>query len=166
MGRPPVVLVTAGSAGLGAAACRLFAKNGYRVAFNYCHNEERAVRHAEDLDALSSLSRVGAEKHSIMLQGDLGDKDALRLLVHETVQTFGQLDVVFSNGGWTKQRGLQSIDENAHEDEWDRAFNMNVKSHLWLFQACQRHLKATQGAFITTASTAGISVSGSSLVRI
>ncbi|KAJ8126632.1 hypothetical protein O1611_g7006 [Lasiodiplodia mahajangana] len=84
-------------------------------------------------------------------------------MIQQTVDQFGRLDVLFSNGGWTRVRGLDSIDDNCHEDEWDRAFNMNVKSHLWLMQAAKKHLDETEGAFITTASIAGVCHSGSSL---
>ena len=61
---------------------------------------------------------------------------------------------------------MDSIDENAHEDEWDRAFNMNVKSHFWLMHAAKKYLDETEGAFILTASLAGVIPSGSSLVGI
>lgn len=71
--------------------------------------------------------------------------------------------------GGGSRRGSSLADtrgtENAVEEDWDRAFNINVKSHLWLMHAAKEHLDATAGAFITTASTAGMSHSGSSLVR-
>ncbi|EMR64878.1 putative short-chain dehydrogenase protein [Eutypa lata UCREL1] len=70
-----------------------------------------------------------------------------------------------SNGGWTRYRGFDSIDDNAHDEDWDRTFTVNVKSHLWLLQAAKPYLdKAPDGgAFVSTASLAGVSVSGSSL---
>lgn len=54
------------------------------------------------------------------------------------------------------------------EDDWDRCFNMNVKSHLWLMHAAKPHLEANEqgGSFVTTASLAGVKVSGSSLVSL
>lgn len=58
---------------------------------------------------------------------------------------------------------MNSIDENAFEEDWDQAFNVNVKSHLWLMQAAKKHLDETEGAFISTASIAGVIPSGSSL---
>lgn len=61
-------------------------------------------------------------------------------------------------------RGMTSIDENAFEEDWDQAFNINVKSHFWLMQAAKKYLDEAEGAFITTASTAGVIPSGSSLV--
>lgn len=72
------------------------------------------------------------------------------------------------NGGWTRYRGFDSIDDNAHDEDWDRTFTANVKSHLWLLQAAKPYLdKAPDGgAFVSTASLAGVSVSGSSLVGL
>ena len=160
---PPVALITAGSAGLGAAAARLFVQNGYRVVINYSNNAERATQLLNELPGLSSLPRDAARNFAL-IRADLGSRESINRLIRETVEQFGRIDVLFSNGGWTRFRGLASIDDNCHEEEWDRAFNMNVKSHLWLMQAAKKHLDETEGAFITTASLAGVSVSGSSLV--
>ncbi|KAI1128420.1 short chain dehydrogenase [Nemania abortiva] len=157
----PVALITAGSAGLGAAASRLFAQNGYRVVVNYSNNAERAEKLLAELPGLSPLPKD--ETSSIVIRADLGSREEINGLIKQTVEQFGRLDVLFSNGGWTRVRGLDSIDDNCHEDEWDRAFNMNVKSHLWLMQAAKKYLDETEGAFITTASIAGVCHSGSSL---
>ncbi|RWA14627.1 hypothetical protein EKO27_g440 [Xylaria grammica] len=165
----PVILIAAGSAGLGAAAARLFAQNGYRVVVNYSNNVERANQLLDELPGLSSLSKDAAGSGSssaenfAAIKADLGSREEISRLIRETVERFGRLDVLFSNGGWSRYRGLESIDENCYEEEWDRAFNLNVKAHLWLMQAAKKHLDETGGAFITTASLAGVSHSGSSL---
>ncbi|KAI0430239.1 short chain dehydrogenase [Xylaria sp. FL1042] len=170
----PVALITAGSAGLGAAACRLFAQHGYRVVINYSNNAERANQLLDELPGLSSLAKDDAvagdsdtntrgNENFAVIKADLGSREEINRLVRETTERFGRLDVLFSNGGWTKARGLASLDDNCYEEEWDRAFNMNVKSHLWLMQAAKKHLEETEGAFITTASLAGVIHSGSSL---
>ncbi|KAI1447926.1 NAD(P)-binding protein [Annulohypoxylon stygium] len=158
-----VALITAGSAGLGAAASRLFAKNGFRVIVNYANNEERANKLLAELPALSTLPTDGKSENFAVIKADLGSRDDINRLVKETVDRFGRLDVIFSNGGWTRFRGLTSIDDNAHEEDWDRTFNLNVKSHMWLMHAAKKHLDETEGAFITTASIAGVIPSGSSL---
>jgi NAD(P)-dependent dehydrogenase (short-subunit alcohol dehydrogenase family) len=76
----------------------------------------------------------------------------------------GRLDLVVSNQGWTRIRNFYDLDENVDEGDWDRCFNMNVKSHLFLFHAARKHLEKSGGSFITVASLAGVKPSGSSVV--
>lgn len=77
----------------------------------------------------------------------------------------GRLDVVVSNVGWTRITNLLNFDEGVVEEDWDKCFVYNVKTHMWLAYAAKKHLDETEGAFITTASVAGVKPSGSSLVR-
>jgi NAD(P)-dependent dehydrogenase (short-subunit alcohol dehydrogenase family) len=164
---PPVIIVTAGSAGLGAAACRLFAQTGYRVVINYSNNAERAEKLLAELPGLSPLGPDAAaaphEGAFAVIKADLGSRDDVKRLVEETIAKMGRLDVVFSNGGWTRPRDMTSIDDNVFEEEWDQAFNMNVKSHLWLMHAARKYLDEAEGCFVTTASLAGFTHGGSSL---
>ncbi|OIW24532.1 short chain dehydrogenase [Coniochaeta ligniaria NRRL 30616] len=148
---PPVALITAGSAGLGAATARLFAAHGYRVIVNYSANAQRAEALCAELGS------------GIAIQADLASRTDVRRLVREAYGVAGRLDVVFSNGGWTRFSDTTSLDDNAVDADWDRAFDVNVKSHLWLLQAARTYLDETEGAFITTASIAGVQGMGSSL---
>ena len=129
-----VALVTAGSAGLGAAAARALASEGMAVVINYSANKQRA-------DALvGSLHEVfpydapyvdGAWRpRFVAIQGDLGVRSDIRRLVEETIGNMGRLDVVVSNGGWTRFSNFADLEDGVEEADWDRCFNMNVKSHL------------------------------------
>jgi len=153
----PVVLITAGSAGLGKAAAKVFAGANYNVVINYASNEERASTTVKELQGLFPSVKIAS------IKADVSKQDEVKRLVAETVSLMGQIDVVFSNHGWTHLRGFTSLDANMVEEDWDKCFNMNVKSHLWLMHAAKPHLEATEGAFTTTASIAGVAVSGSSL---
>lgn len=106
----PVILVTAGSAGLGAAAARLFAQHAYRVVINYAANMERANALLLELPALSPLPTEQRPSAFAAVQADLGRRDDIDRLVRETVHHMGRLDVVFSNGGWTRFRDLSNLD--------------------------------------------------------
>lgn len=161
---PLVALITGGTAGLGAATARLFAKSGLRVVVNYNSNTARAESLLEELRALSPLSSF--EENFVALKADLGVRAELINLVEETVAAMGRLDVVFSNGGWTQLRNIEDLDDNVFEEDWDRCFNMNVKSHLFLMHAAKKYLEETEGVFISTSSLAGVKVSGSSLVSV
>jgi NAD(P)-dependent dehydrogenase (short-subunit alcohol dehydrogenase family) len=120
------------------------------------------------LDELYKLSPIPREPgpRFIAIRADLSVREDIVYLVEEAIKTMGKLDVVFSNGGWTAIRDFGDLEDNVNEDDWDKCFNMNVKSHLWLMHAARKWLDATEGAFITTASLAGVKPSGSSLVRI
>lgn len=162
MSNPLVALITAGSAGLGAATAKLFAQNGIRVVVNYSTNAERAEALVGELSRLSSLKPVEGRRDYHAIKADLAKRDDIRRMVDETASAMGRVDVVFSNGGWTHIRDFMDLDDNVLEEDWDHCFNMNVKSHLWLMHAVKPHLDATEGAFITSASMAGVKPSGSS----
>ncbi|KAK3355136.1 hypothetical protein B0H65DRAFT_37521 [Neurospora tetraspora] len=164
MDSPLVALITAGSAGLGAATARLFARNGIRVVINYNNDDARASDLVKELYKISPL-RTGAygRFNYVALKANLAEKNQIGELIDDTVNCMDRLDIVFSNGGWTRLRDINDLDDNVNEEDWDMCFNMNVKSHLWLMHAAKPHLDETEGVFITTASLAGVKVSGSSL---
>jgi NAD(P)-dependent dehydrogenase (short-subunit alcohol dehydrogenase family) len=87
----------------------------------------------------------------------------MQSLVKETLSTMGRLDVVISNHGWTRLTNFANFEEGIVDEDWDRCFLYNVKSHLWLMEFCKAALEESEGAFITTASVAGVKPSGSSL---
>ena len=157
-----VALVTASSAGLGAAAARALAAEGMRVVINYSANKQRAN------DLIETLSKEFSDDTGMHLffaiQADLGVRAEIIRLVDETIAVMGRLDVVVSNGGWTRFSNFADLEDGVEEADWDRCFNMNVKSHLWLMHAAKKHLDETAGAIITTASLAGVTPTGSSLV--
>src|ERR1700722_14507572 len=63
----PVLLVTGGARGIGAATCRLAGARGYRVAVNYLQN----TRAAEAV--VTSIEQVGGE--AVALQGNVAQPD-------------------------------------------------------------------------------------------
>ncbi|KXH43384.1 short chain dehydrogenase [Colletotrichum nymphaeae SA-01] len=168
----PTALITAGSAGLGAATAKLFARNGYSVVINYANNSDRAEALVKELESLSSTATTSSStegsqrQHFHAIKADLSSRAETSALVKSAADALGgRLDVLFSNGGWTRLRNIADFDDNVDEDDWDRCFNMNVKSHLFLMHAARPYLDEAEGAFITTASLAGVKVSGSSLVN-
>ena len=155
MAEQPVILVTAGSAGLGAAVSRLFASAGFRVVINYSSNRDRAEHLVSELNA-----------NHVAVRADLSSRAQVTRLVEEAVAATGRLDVVFSNVGWSQFRDTSRLDDNLVDHDWDHAYTMNVKTHLWLLHAAEEHLARSEGCFVTTSSVAGVSGMGSSLVKL
>jgi NAD(P)-dependent dehydrogenase (short-subunit alcohol dehydrogenase family) len=130
---------------------------------NYANNENRAQDLLKELHEIPRTSQANATPRFAALRADVGDKPALQQLVKDTVSQFGRLDVVVSNAGWTRITNFNNLDEGMVDEDWDRCFLYNVKAHLWLLYAAKEQLEKHEGAFITTASIAGVKPSGSSL---
>lgn len=168
-----VVLVTASSAGLGAATARAFAARGVNVVVNYLNSRDKAEKLLQELPTLDPRpppllppegSSASMKPRFFAIRADLSKKSEIINLVAVTLSHMGRLDAVVSNQGWTRMRDFFNLDENVDENDWDKCFNMNVKSHLFLFHAAREHLDKARGAFVSVASLAGVRPSGSSVV--
>lgn len=166
-----VALVTASSAGLGAACVQALAPH-FRVVVNYHSRPEKAQEVIEAAAAIAPLyERSGSatmanEPRFLAIQADVSDRSAIKRLVQETVDRMGRLDVVVSNAGWTRVTDFMDLEQQIVEDDWDRCFNVNVKAHMWLLYAAKPHFESNEdksGSFITIASLAGVRPSGSSV---
>ncbi|KAJ5670310.1 uncharacterized protein N7477_005673 [Penicillium maclennaniae] len=151
------VLITGGSRGLGALVANKFAAEGSNVAINYVSNKETADQVASEI-----ASNYGVK--TIVVQGDAGSQAECTDVVKATIEQLGGLDVVISNAGWTKMVNFADLDAMDDAD-WDKCWNINVKSSFYLFKAALPTFNANPegGAFIITSSTAGVTPSGSSL---
>ncbi|KAF5019230.1 hypothetical protein F66182_8771 [Fusarium sp. NRRL 66182] len=164
-------LVTAASSGLGAAIARMLAVDlGMNVVINFSNNTARAQELVERIKAECDSRSTEPRSSTQAVQANACDKTQVKSLVDEAASRFGgRLDVVISNVGWTRIRQFSEIDDNVDEDDWDRCYTANVKSHLWLFHAAKGYLEesnkrqAGAAVFVTTASLAGVIPSGSSM---
>lgn len=80
------VLITGGSRGIGAAAARAFAAEGYRVAVGYLHSRDRA-------------EALAAEIGGMAVRADVGEEEQVREMVDKVLDNFCQLDILVCNAG-------------------------------------------------------------------
>ena len=80
------VLITGGSRGIGAAAARAFAAEGYRVAIGYLHSRDRA-------------EALAAEIGGMAVRADVGEEEQVREMVDKVLDNFCQLDILVCNAG-------------------------------------------------------------------
>ena len=168
-----VALITAGSAGLGAATARALAALQMRVVINYSQDDTKANLLIQELEQDWQRSQAAAQETSTTrasttrfqaIKADISAPESAKLLVEGTISAMGRLDLVFSNHGWTKATNFFDVSENVNDQDWRRCFDMNVLSHLHLLHAAQEYLAETEGSFVFTSSTAGVRATGSSLV--
>lgn len=130
---------------------------------NYANNADRATKLLSDLSSIPSTHPSPQTPRFHAVRADVGLKSAVHSLVKETHQAMGRIDIVISNAGWTRVTNFANFDEGIADEDWDKCYLYNVKTHLWLMDAARPYLRESQGAFISTASLAGVKPSGSSL---
>jgi NAD(P)-dependent dehydrogenase (short-subunit alcohol dehydrogenase family) len=86
-----VLLVTGGSRGIGAAICRLGARDGYDVAISYAGNAEAAESVAAEVRA--------AGRRAITIRGDIADEAAVTAMFDRCAEELGPVDAFVSNAG-------------------------------------------------------------------
>jgi 3-oxoacyl-[acyl-carrier protein] reductase len=101
-----VVLITGSSTGIGAAAAKVFAKEGSRVVVTYFRSRGEAEKVARE------CTQLGAPE-VLLLKLNLMENQSIKECVAEVVQRFGQIDLLINNAGvlvW-KSVSRQSFEE-------------------------------------------------------
>lgn len=111
----PVILITGGSRGIGAATAILAAKRGYDVAFTYQSNAKAANEVAEAIRATG--------RKALMLQADVAvEADVLNVFKQVDAQ-MGQLDALVNNAGVLEK--IMRLDQ-MDAARWQRVLGVNV----------------------------------------
>lgn len=124
----PLMLVTGGSRGIGAATVLLAASRGWRVAFSYKDNAEAANT------VIAKAKSLGVEV--IALQADVSNESDVVRLFEAVEQKLGPLSALINNAGMLEQQmRLDQMDLG----RWQRVFSANVfGSFLCARQAVMR----------------------------
>ena len=137
-----VAIVTGAASGFGAEIARQYVAEGCKVA----------VADINEAGAKAVAASLGAG--AIAVRCDVTQRADIDTLVAATLKAFGKLDIVVNNAGWThKNQPLL----NVTEAEFDKVYNINVKSIFHMTNAVVPVLRAAGGGVILNiGSTAGI----------
>ncbi|WP_158745333.1 SDR family oxidoreductase [Acidisphaera sp. L21] len=142
----PVLLVTGGSRGVGAATARLAAAQGYDVAISYVANEAAAHAVAADVEA--------AGRRALPFRADSADPEQVAALFEAIDGAFGRIDVLVNNAGMLAK---QSRMEDLGFERMQRIFAVNsIGPMLCAQQAVRRmsHRHGGRGGVIINVSSA------------
>lgn len=134
-------LVTGGASGIGWATSRTLAGNGAEIV-------------VADLD----LSRAGLGEEAgaegiHLLEADVTDEEQVAKLLRHVDRLLGGLDVVVNSAGAPAFGRIEAVTA----DDFDRAFDVNVRSAFLVTQAAVAPLReAGGGCVIMVASNAGL----------
>jgi len=130
----PVVLVTGGGRGIGAACVRLLAERGWDVAFTYGRDAGAAERSA------AAAQAAGAK--TLVLAADAGDPDATEAAFAAVDAQFGRLDGLVANAGVTGPAGLLA---DIPQTVWREVFAVNVLGVAAACAAAVRRMSTARG---------------------
>jgi len=129
-----VALVTGAGRGIGAAAARLFAREGAEVMLA-ARTEDRLKAVAEDVRAAGGVAGY--------VVCDLADPASVRAAVDAAVARYGRLDAAFNNGATITPPG--PIGE-VSEADFDHLYAVNLKG-AWLAMSAEiAAIRATAGS--------------------
>ena len=137
-------LITGGDSGIGRAVAIAFAREGADVAIAYYNEQEDAA------ETIKWIERAG--RKGLAISGDLANRDHCREIVRQTVEEFGQLDILVNNAALHFE--VCDIVDLTPE-QLDRTFRVNFFAHVWTAQAAIPHM-AEGGAIINTGSVTGL----------
>ena len=133
-----VVAITGASRGIGAAAARVFAAAGAKVAL--------LARSEGEIDALAA--EIGPA--ALALRCDVADWASVQQAIAKVVQRFGRLDVLVNNAGTIDPiTRLADVDPAA----WGRAVDVNLKGVFHGLRAAIPVMRAQGSGTIITVSS-------------
>ncbi|MFJ2954456.1 SDR family NAD(P)-dependent oxidoreductase [Streptomyces sp. NPDC087270] len=128
-----VAFVSGAGRGIGAAAARLFAREGARVLL--------AARTEHQLKAVTEEVRAAGGTAQYVVC-DLADAASVRAAVAHAVDLYGRLDVAFNNGAAIQRPGPM---DQLPEDDFDRIYEVNLKG-VWLAMVAEvQAIRASAG---------------------
>ena len=137
-----VIAITGASSGIGKAAALELARLGAKLVLGARHDEALA-------QVADQIRLAGGE--AVYRLTDVSKRDDLLRLVSLAQESFGRLDVLFSNAG---AMPIGPFDELA-VDDWETMVDVNIKGVLYgIAAALPVFRQQGSGHFIHTASTA------------
>jgi NAD(P)-dependent dehydrogenase (short-subunit alcohol dehydrogenase family) len=145
-----VALVTGAGQGIGKASALALAAAGAHVVV-----ADIAGRTAEETaEVIMSMQR-----RALPMQADVGDLRDIDRMVRQTLDEFGQIDILLNNAGVTRRADIMELTE----EDWDRIHRVNAKGVFFCLQRVAREMiPRRSGRIVNIASIAGKGYEGTS----
>ena len=141
-----VAFITGAGSGIGKASALLFAQEGAKVV--------AMSRTLDEIqETVDQIKAAGGD--AIAIDVDISQSEDIQRAVNQTIETYGQIDIVFANAGIN---GVWAPIEEIADDEWDKTIGINLRGTFLTLKYTFPHLKKNGGAILVTASVNGTRV--------
>jgi NAD(P)-dependent dehydrogenase (short-subunit alcohol dehydrogenase family) len=138
-----VAVVTGGASGIGLATVKAFLERGAKVVIGD-YNQESGKAVEQQLKE--------TYENVLFVRTNVAEEQSVENLVKATVDTFGQLDIIFNNAGI----GIQKPTHELTAEEYQRVIAVNQDGVFYgIKYALREMLKTGGGAIINTSSILG-----------
>ena len=140
-----VAMVTGGGAGIGRAIVLGMAREGADILVADIHlgAAEGVAKEARDLGRRAAAIPV-----------DVSQEAQVKQAIADGIRRFGRIDILVNNAGVTPRLGLPFTRQE--ETDWDKVFDINVKSVFFTCKTIAPHLmERRSGKIVNIASIAG-----------
>ena len=141
-----IAIVTGGGRGLGRGSVLCLAREGADIAIIDIDIDSAS----KTADEIKSLGRK-----ALTIKADVTDSNQIANAVQEVLDSFGRIDILVNNaGGYPTElmEGTAAIIDRS-EEEWDKNYELNLKSQVLMCRAVIPHLvKQKSGKIINIAS--------------
>jgi len=138
-----IALVTGGTSGIGGSSALLFAQEGADVIVVGRNAEKGKAKEQE-------IRKLGYK--ATFFHCDVTKKADIKLLQEQVEKQYGMLDILFNNAGQLITGSLEEITD----DQWDRSYEVNLKSMLHMCQAFIAMLQKSHGVILNNTSINGL----------
>ncbi|MEI2443480.1 SDR family oxidoreductase [Priestia megaterium] len=137
-------IITGGGRGLGEQMAEGLAEAGANIVL--CSRKKEACQQVAD-----RLAAMGVK--TLALACDISQPEDIKNVVHQTIETFGRIDILINNSGATWGAPVEKMPLEA----WQKVMNINVTGTFLMSQeAGKEMIKQKAGKIINIASIAGL----------
>lgn len=138
-----VCVITGASSGIGRELAMLLADEGARLVL--------AARNEERLETIARACRkLGGEAH--IVPTDVADEQACKNLIEETIETYGQLDMLVNNAGISMWARFDEVDNLGY---LEKIMRINFFGSMYCTYYALPHLKKSRGRIVGISSLTG-----------